>query len=98
SHPSTPVNVPAGDRLVVSSSNFAVKYPAVATYNLSVNWAQKTFTISTSLTAQQRLDACSRDPRVTSGLVSAEICAGADIFFRETFGGNGRTCGSCHPQ
>jgi hypothetical protein len=98
SHPSTPVNVPAGDRLVLSSSNFPVKYPSVATYNLSVNWTQKTFTISTSLTAQQRLDACTRDPRVTSGLVSAEICAGADIFFRETFGGNGRTCGSCHPQ
>jgi hypothetical protein len=30
-------------------------------------------------------------------LVSAEVCAGADIFFNETFLGNGRTCGSCHP-
>ncbi|WP_437724930.1 hypothetical protein [Sorangium sp. So ce861] len=29
--------------------------------------------------------------------MSREICAGADIFFRETFEGNGRTCGSCHP-
>lgn len=98
SHPSTPVVVPAGDRLVLSSSNFSVKYPATGTYNLSVNWAQKTFTISTSLTAEQRLQACSSDPRVVAGLVSAEVCAGADIFFRETFGGNGRTCGSCHPQ
>jgi hypothetical protein len=34
---------------------------------------------------------------VLAGLVSAQICAGADIFFRETFDGNGRTCGSCHP-
>jgi hypothetical protein len=24
--------------------------------------------------------------------------AGADLFFRGTFNGNGRTCGSCHPQ
>ena len=98
SHPPTPVVVPSGDRLVLSGSNFTVKYPAVGTYSLSLNWAQKTFTISTSLTAEQRLDACSRDPRVVSGLVSAEVCAGADIFFRETFDGNGRTCGSCHPQ
>lgn len=31
-----------------------------------------------------------------AGLVAQEICAGADIFFRETFGGNGRTCATCH--
>jgi len=49
------------------------------------------------LTAQQRLSACSQDPRVTMGLLSPDICAGGDIFLRETFGGNGRTCGSCHP-
>lgn len=98
SHPSTPVNVPGGDRLVPSGSSFSVKYPALGSYGLSVDWSRKTFTISTSLTAEQRLDACTRDPRVVAGLVSAEVCAGADIFFRETFGGNGRTCGSCHPQ
>jgi len=50
-----------------------------------------------ALTAQDRLTACAQDPRVLTGLVSKEICAGADIFFRETFNGNGRTCGSCHP-
>jgi len=44
-----------------------------------------------------RLANCRNDQRVKAGLVTAEICAGADIFFRETFGGNGRTCGSCHP-
>jgi hypothetical protein len=52
---------------------------------------------SSALSAQDRLAACDNDPRVISGLVTREICAGADIFFRETFEGNGRTCGSCHP-
>jgi len=49
------------------------------------------------LTVQQRLAACAQDPRVVTGLVTAQICAGADIFFRETFNGNGRACGTCHP-
>lgn len=100
--PATPVNVPGGERLVTSGANFAVKYPALGAYRLSVNWNQKTFTVATGgatdVSADQRLEACRRDPRVVTGLVSAEVCAGADIFFRETFGGNGRTCGSCHPQ
>jgi hypothetical protein len=50
-----------------------------------------------ALTAAQRLQACQQDPRVVTGLVSAQVCAGADIFFRETFDGNGRKCGTCHP-
>jgi hypothetical protein len=41
--------------------------------------------------------ACYSDPRVTSGLVPWAVCAGSALFFQETFGGNGRTCGSCHP-
>jgi cytochrome c peroxidase len=41
--------------------------------------------------------ACYSDPRVTSGLVPWAVCAGSALFFKETFGGNGRTCGSCHP-
>src|SRR5882724_6505830 len=53
---------------------------------------------SSALTAQDRLTACAQDPRVVTGLVSQQICAGADIFFRETFNGNGRTCGTCHPM
>lgn len=97
SQPSSPLIVPASDSLVVSSGNFPIKYPATGTYNLSVDWNTKTFSISSSSTAEQRLNACEQDPRVLAGLVSAEVCAGADIFFRETFGGNGRTCGSCHP-
>ncbi|WP_437813933.1 hypothetical protein [Sorangium sp. So ce1078] len=52
---------------------------------------------SSALSAEDRLAACEQDPRVVAGLVTREICAGADIFFRETFEGNGRTCGSCHP-
>ena len=39
---------------------------------------------------------CDNDPRVVLGLVSSDICVGADLFFREPFGGNGRACGSCH--
>jgi hypothetical protein len=41
--------------------------------------------------------ACYSDPRVTSGLVPWAVCAGSALFFQETFEGNGRTCGSCHP-
>src|SRR6185295_7420747 len=33
---------------------------------------------------------------VDHGLVSQAVGAGADLFFRGTFGGNGRTCGTCH--
>ncbi|MES1240850.1 MAG: hypothetical protein ABUT39_04465 [Acidobacteriota bacterium] len=33
---------------------------------------------------------------VSHGLVSQAAADGADLFFRETFGGNGRTCGTCH--
>jgi len=52
---------------------------------------------SSALTGQDRLTACAQDPRVVAGLITARICAGGDIFARETFGGNGRTCTSCHP-
>jgi len=52
---------------------------------------------SSGLTVAQRLAACQQDPRVVTGLVTAQVCAGADIFFRETFDGNGRKCGTCHP-
>jgi cytochrome c peroxidase len=33
---------------------------------------------------------------VAHGLVSQAVGAGADLFFRGTFAGNGRTCGTCH--
>ena len=50
-----------------------------------------------SLTLQDHVAICNQDPRVTLGLVPLNVCVGADLFFREPFGGNGRTCGSCHP-
>lgn len=34
---------------------------------------------------------------VSRGLVSALVGEGAELFFRGTFSGNGRTCGTCHP-
>jgi cytochrome c peroxidase len=42
-------------------------------------------------------DICSVDPRVVLGVVSQSVCVGAELFFRDEFGGNGRSCGSCHP-
>ncbi|MBI3767868.1 MAG: hypothetical protein HY271_05145 [Deltaproteobacteria bacterium] len=33
----------------------------------------------------------------TAGATAGLIAQGARIFFQETFGGNGRTCGTCHP-
>lgn len=46
---------------------------------------------------RERRARCASDPRVVLGQVTATACEGADLFFRETFGGNGRTCSSCHP-
>ena len=40
---------------------------------------------------------CSQDPRVQLGIVSQSVCVGAELFFRDDFGGNGRSCASCHP-
>jgi cytochrome c peroxidase len=40
---------------------------------------------------------CEEDPRVVLGLVSLDVCVGAELFFRDDFGGNGRSCASCHP-
>jgi len=47
-------------------------------------------------TFAQHQTACQADPRVQAGVVSLTECIGADIFFRENFNGNGRTCGTCH--
>lgn len=35
---------------------------------------------------------------IAHGLVGQQVGDGADLFFRGTFSGNGRTCGTCHPQ
>ena len=34
---------------------------------------------------------------ISHGLVGQQVGDGADLFFRGTFDGNGRTCGTCHP-
>jgi len=47
-------------------------------------------------TFAKRKEDCSNDPRVALGLVTQNICVGADLFFRDAFGGNGRACGTCH--
>jgi hypothetical protein len=54
--------------------------------------------IPNSLTLAERTAQCQSDPRVTVGLVTLTNCVGADLFFRETFNGNGRTCATCHPS
>jgi len=59
--------------------------------------AQDLVATNSGLTVAQRVTACAADPRVQLGLVSSDVCVGADLFFRDAFGGNGRTCGSCHP-
>ncbi len=63
---------------------------------LNADGAESISVTSSALTVQDRLSACAQDPRVITGLVSQDICAGADVFFRETFNGNGRTCRTCH--
>src|SRR5687768_5126758 len=40
---------------------------------------------------------CNQDPRVWLNMVPLAVCAGARVFFDETFDGNGRKCGTCHP-
>ncbi len=37
------------------------------------------------------------DPRVRLGLVGQDVLEGGELFFRGTFNGNGRSCGTCHP-
>ena len=49
-----------------------------------------------TLTLDDRIAACSNDPRVVVGVVTLDTCVGADLFFRDAFGGNGRTCATCH--
>jgi hypothetical protein len=52
---------------------------------------------SQSLVLEERVRGCASDPRVIAGAVSVDICTGADLFLRETFDGNGRSCATCHP-
>lgn len=49
-----------------------------------------------ALVGAPRLAADSTQVLIAHGLISQEVGEGGDLFFRGTFGGNGRTCGSCH--
>jgi len=52
---------------------------------------------SQAMTEEERARGCSTNPLVVAGAVSVDICTGADLFLRETFNGNGRSCATCHP-
>jgi len=58
--------------------------------------APETSTKTGALTLEEHQSICEDDPRVIAGLVPLEVCVGAELFMRETFDGNGRTCASCH--
>ncbi|MES1184597.1 MAG: hypothetical protein ABUL60_12335, partial [Myxococcales bacterium] len=58
---------------------------------------ERVATTTQALTTPNPIDVCNQDPRVWMNLVPLSVCAGARVFFDETFGGNGRTCGTCHP-
>jgi hypothetical protein len=49
-----------------------------------------------ALLSPRPAEADSTQVLLARGLVSQAVGEGADLFFRETFGGNGRTCGTCH--
>jgi len=53
--------------------------------------------VAQAVTPPSAIEICNQDPRVNLGMVPLAVCAGARLFFDETFSGNGRTCGSCHP-
>ena len=46
--------------------------------------------------AKRDIETRRQDPRVRLGLVDEKVLRGAELFFRETFRGNGRTCATCH--
>ncbi len=49
-----------------------------------------------TISLNDRIAACNSDPRVVTGQASVDVCVGADLFLRESFGGNGRSCATCH--
>jgi cytochrome c peroxidase len=50
-----------------------------------------------SLLRPPEAEADSTQILIAHGLVSRAVGDGGDLFFRQTFSGNGRTCGTCHP-
>ena len=58
---------------------------------------ERTTTTRQSVTLNDRIATCSADPRVVAGVLNVDTCVGGDLFLRETFNGNGRSCATCHP-
>jgi hypothetical protein len=50
--PSVPLLAPGTDSLVSSSGNFRVRYAAVGTYTVTVDWNQRSFSITSGTSAQ----------------------------------------------
>jgi len=59
------------------------------------SWLQSASLLS-SLFSPRAAEANSTQVLASHFLVSRDVGAGADLFFRGTFGGNGRTCATCH--
>jgi hypothetical protein len=59
-------------------------------------FGEQATTVPQALTLAQHTAICQNDARVIAGVVPLNVCVGGNIFFRETFNGNGRTCASCH--
>jgi cytochrome c peroxidase len=79
-----------------------VFFPAFSSLGCAVSGGsepepERTFAVAQAVTAPTPVDVCNQDPRVWMNLVPLSVCAGARVFFDETFSGNGRTCGTCHP-
>jgi len=49
-----------------------------------------------ALAGASPLAANSTQVLISHGLITQQVGDGGDLFFRGTFGGNGRSCGSCH--
>src|SRR5205814_5454569 len=58
--------------------------------------SRELFSTAFVLCALVGLSGCKSAPPPPDRL-SQLIAKGSDLFFNETFGGNGRTCGTCHP-
>jgi cytochrome c peroxidase len=77
----------------ISACSAAEEEPAAAT-DVGVG---DTHSVRQALALADATAQCEEDPRVVLGLVTLDVCVGAELFFRDDFGGNGRSCSSCHP-
>lgn len=90
---SAPGRTPAQSRLLVGSRPFFERL-----YTRTRTTREKARERNARLfgPALIRAEAGSSQVLVDQGLVGQIVADGADLFFRKTFGGNGRTCGTCH--